>query len=141
MTTSTYQLRAFGLVLVLTAFSSGLEIFTPFHNLPPRSLLDYYQLIKNPQSLKGIQKRVRGIHGRNPPTWITDFQSWDAFEHEISFIWRNAKEYNEDGSEIFELASELEVRLYCSRVIERIMADNATTDILQATACPREITG
>jgi Bromodomain len=59
--------------------------------------------------LKGVQKRVRGIHGRNPPTGITDFHSWDSFEQEMSFIWRNAREYNEDGSEIFELAGELEV--------------------------------
>lgn len=88
---------------------SGLEIFTPFNNLPPRTLTDYYQIIRYPQSLKGIQKRVRGIHGRNPATGITDFQSWDAFEQEMRYIWRNAREYNEDGSEIFELAGELEV--------------------------------
>jgi hypothetical protein len=60
--------------------------------------------------LKGVLKRVRGIHGRNPPTGVTDFQSWDSFEQEMSLIWRNAREYNEDGSEIFDLAGELEVR-------------------------------
>ena len=27
----------------------------------------------------------------------------------MGLIWRNAREYNEDGSEIFELAGELEV--------------------------------
>ena len=28
----------------------------------------------------------------------------------MSFIWRNAKEYNEDGSDMFNLATEFEVR-------------------------------
>jgi Bromodomain len=85
-----------------------LEIFTPFHHLPSRKLVDYYQVIKHPVSLLAIQKRIRGIHGRNQATWITDFQSWKAFEEEASFIWKNAREYNEDSSEIFELAGELE---------------------------------
>ncbi|KAF2459805.1 Bromodomain-containing protein [Lineolata rhizophorae] len=87
---------------------SGLEIFTPFANLPPRTLTDYYQLIKHPVSLKAIQKRVRGIQGRSPPTWVTEFKSWDEFETEVSYIWNNAREYNEDGSDIFDLAGEFE---------------------------------
>lgn len=29
----------------------------------------------------------------------------------MSYIWRNAQEYNEDGSEIFELAAELKVSI------------------------------
>jgi len=61
--------------------------------------------------LKGVQKRVRGIHGRNTATGATDFPSWDSFEREMGLIWRNAREYNEDGSEIFELAGELEVNI------------------------------
>jgi hypothetical protein len=103
----------------LTMARTELEIFSPFHNLPPRTLQDYYQLIRHPQSLKGILKRVKGIHGRTPATGITDFQSWDSFENEVSYIWRNAKEYNEDGSEIFNLAGELEVLLHaaiCTRL-------------------------
>jgi hypothetical protein len=30
----------------------------------------------------------------------------------MSFIWRNAKDYNEDGSEMFDLAGQLEVSLH-----------------------------
>lgn len=93
----------------------GLEIFTPFVNLPSRRLEDYYRTIKHPVSLKGVQKRIKGIHGRAPPTGITDFKTWDAFEHEISFIWRNAKEFNQDGSEMYNLAGEFEVS-FCKRV-------------------------
>ncbi len=66
-------------------------------------------------SLKGVQKKVRGVHGRNQPTWVTDLKSWDAFETEVSYIWHNAREYNEDGSEIFNLAGDLEVS-YCQSI-------------------------
>lgn len=38
----------------------GLEIYFPFVNLPSRTLTDYYRLIKEPVSLKGVQKKVRG---------------------------------------------------------------------------------
>lgn len=87
----------------------GLDIFQPFVVLPPRTLTDYYQLIKNPVSLKGVQKKVKGAVGRNPATGATVLNSWDAFEEEFSYIWRNAQEYNEDGSDIFNLSNELKV--------------------------------
>ncbi|KAI5366470.1 putative bromodomain-containing protein [Septoria linicola] len=86
----------------------GLEIFTPFVFLPSRSLVDYYRYIKHPVSLKSVQKRVRGQHGRNAPTGISDFKTWDTFEQEVSFIWRNARDYNEDGSDMYALAGDLE---------------------------------
>ncbi|KAF2187628.1 Bromodomain-containing protein [Zopfia rhizophila CBS 207.26] len=87
---------------------SGLQIFQPFVNLPSRSLKDYYQLIKHPVSLSAVQKKVRGVVGRNPPTGITDLKSWSAFEDEVRMIWRNAREYNEDSSEIYNLSIEFE---------------------------------
>jgi hypothetical protein len=86
----------------------GILIFTPFINLPTRSLTDYYSLIKHPMSLKGVQKKVRGQRGREGPTGKTDLKSWQALEDEMSLIWQNAREYNEDGSAIYELAGELE---------------------------------
>ncbi|KAL9072936.1 MAG: hypothetical protein Q9157_004926, partial [Trypethelium eluteriae] len=86
----------------------GLEIYTPFVTLPPRSLADYYQVIKNPVSLNTVRKKVRGQQGRNQPTGITELKSWDSFENEMSYIWRNAREYNEDGSDISNLSLELE---------------------------------
>lgn len=88
----------------------GLQIYRPFTNLPSRSLEDYYKLIKHPVCLKSVHKRARGKHGRADETGISDFKTWDQFENEISFIWRNARDYNEDGSEMFELAGEFEVR-------------------------------
>ncbi|TIA10617.1 Bromodomain-containing protein [Aureobasidium pullulans] len=58
-------------------------------------------IIKKPTSLAGIKKQVRGKQG-------SDFKNWDAFEEEVSYIWRNARIYNEDGSDIFNLSVELE---------------------------------
>lgn len=84
-------------------------IFAPFIHLPPRTLLDYYKLIKHPVSLKSVQKAVRGIKGREPPTGSTFLKSWHAFEDEFSYIWKNARDYNEDGSDLFILSEELEV--------------------------------
>lgn len=98
-------------LLDLLTSGRGLEIYTPFVNLPTRKLEEYYKTIRHPVSLKGVQKRIRGIHGRAPPTGITDFKTWDAFEDEVSFIWRNARDFNEDGSDMYELAGEFEVIL------------------------------
>jgi hypothetical protein len=74
--------------------------------------VEYYRYIKYPISLKGIVKRIRGIHGRNDPTGKTDYKTWDAFETEVSFVWRNARDFNEDGSDMYTLAGEFEVGRY-----------------------------
>lgn len=39
----------------------------------------------------------------------TSFPTWQSFEEEMNYIWRNAREFNEDGSEIVILAGKLEV--------------------------------
>lgn len=78
-------------------------------NLPPRSLKDYYQVIKEPLSLKKLQKLVKGIHGRGERSGVTEYKSWAAFEEKASLLWQNAYFYNEDGSDIADMAKELEV--------------------------------
>lgn len=80
-----------------------------FLNLPSRELRDYYRVIKHPVCLRGLQKQIRGVKGREKPTGHTLLKSWQAFDEESSYIWNNAREYNEDGSVISELATELEV--------------------------------
>ncbi|KAI5864805.1 Bromodomain-containing protein [Durotheca rogersii] len=87
---------------------SDYAYFEPFVYLPPRSLKDYYEIIAEPLSLKALQKQVRGQHGRGGATYVSDFKSWAAFEDQASLIWKNAYHYNEDGSEIFLMAQELE---------------------------------
>ncbi|KAI0410174.1 Bromodomain-containing protein [Xylaria palmicola] len=82
--------------------------FEPFIFLPPRTLRDYYEVIAEPLSLKKLQKQVRGQHGRLEATYVSDFKGWAAFEDQASLIWKNAYHYNEDGSDIFAMAQELE---------------------------------
>ncbi|KAJ2973180.1 hypothetical protein NUW58_g9002 [Xylaria curta] len=82
--------------------------FEPFIYLPPRTLRDYYEVITEPLSLKKLQKQVRGQHGRLEATYVSDFKGWAAFEDQASLIWKNAYHYNEDGSDIFTMAQELE---------------------------------
>ncbi|PHH67317.1 hypothetical protein CDD81_80 [Ophiocordyceps australis] len=82
--------------------------FEPFQNLPPRSLKDYYKVIDDPMSLKKLQKMVKGIHGRNGATGVSVFKSWSAMAEKAKLLWTNAMYYNEEGSEIFELALELQ---------------------------------
>lgn len=91
---------------------SGNLISANFLNLPSRSLQDYYRVVRHPVSLKGVSKIVQGIRGRDPAPVppATLFKSWDAFESELSYVWRNARIYNEDGSAIVELAEEIQVR-------------------------------
>lgn len=98
------------IVPTLIMSSSGQLISIDFLNLPPRQLQDYYRIIKHPVCLKSVQKLVRGIKGREKPTGISFFKSWHAFESELDYIWNNAREYNEDESEIVKLAGQVEVR-------------------------------
>ncbi|KAL2135503.1 hypothetical protein VTI74DRAFT_8234 [Chaetomium olivicolor] len=81
--------------------------FLDFINLPPRTYKDYFAVITSPLSLKGLQKLVKGIHGRQPATGISDFKTWAAFEEKASLLWTNAHFYNEEGSVIHTLATEL----------------------------------
>lgn len=81
--------------------------FLDFINLPPRSFKDYFAVITEPLSLKGLQKLVKGIYGRASPTGISEFKSWAAFEEKASLLWNNAHYYNEEGSVIYDLATEL----------------------------------
>ena len=95
--------------------------FEPFMNLPPRALKDYYQLIEEPISLKKLQKLVKGVHGRGDATGVSDFKSWTAFEEKASLLWENAFYYNEEGSEISEMARELKVSIeFVSYCVKRI---------------------
>ena len=66
-------------------------------------------MIKDPVSLKKLQKLVKGIHGRNDTKGVSDFKSWGQFEEKVKLLWENAYFYNEEDSEIYSLAQELEV--------------------------------
>ncbi|EPQ62197.1 BgtA-20314 [Blumeria graminis f. sp. tritici] len=81
--------------------------FEPFITLPSRKeYKDYYNIITHPVALKDLQRAVRGIRLKTPGT--SEFKTWSAFEGETSYIWKNAFLYNEDNSEIFKLAREMQ---------------------------------
>ncbi|CAM1504446.1 Fc.00g020370.m01.CDS01 [Cosmosporella sp. VM-42] len=82
--------------------------FEPFINLPPRALKDYYKVINDPVSIRKLQKMVKGVHGRGDVKGSSDFKTWSAFEEKAKLLWTNAYFYNEEGSEIYALAQELE---------------------------------
>lgn len=63
-------------------------------------------------SLSAIKKKVQGVVGRDAPTGHTLFKSWDAFEQAMSLVWKNARIYNEDGSDLNNLSLELEVGIH-----------------------------
>ncbi|OAA55226.1 bromodomain protein [Niveomyces insectorum RCEF 264] len=86
----------------------GYAYFEPFFNLPSRTLKDYFQVIKDPLSLKKLQKLVKGIRSRTERLGVSEYKSWAAFEEKASLLWENAYYYNEDGSPIANLAKELE---------------------------------
>ncbi|GAD92639.1 conserved hypothetical protein [Paecilomyces variotii No. 5] len=87
----------------------GTEVGLPFVNKPDRNLYkDYYEIIQHPVSLRTIQRQVRGTDGRKSGARTTAFPTWLSFEEEMEYIWRNAREFNEDGSEIFIYAGVLE---------------------------------
>jgi hypothetical protein len=87
-------------------------------------------------------KKVRGHHGRNAPTWKTDFHTWDALEEEMSYIWDNCRTYNEDGSDMFNLAGDLEVRVILILITWPIagsqLAYNTTGSLPRKAGCGQE---
>ncbi|KAK2741046.1 hypothetical protein FQN57_005783 [Myotisia sp. PD_48] len=88
---------------------TGQEVFHPFLNLPDKVLYkEYYEIIPHPVSLRAIIKRVRGTNKRKVADRTPPFKTWAAFEEEVSYLWKNARTFNEDQSEIVEIAGELE---------------------------------
>ncbi|KAM0222756.1 hypothetical protein ACHAPA_001284 [Fusarium lateritium] len=86
--------------------------FEAFINLPPRSLKEYFKVISEPVSIRKLQKMVKGMHARGETTGSSDFKSWASFEEKAKLLWTNAYFFNEEGSEIYSVAQELEEFFY-----------------------------
>ncbi|PCG91025.1 Bromodomain [Penicillium occitanis (nom. inval.)] len=87
----------------------GREVGGPFLYKPDKNLYkEYYEIIQHPVSLRSILKQVRGIEGRKPHSHKTAFPTWQMFADEMEYVWGNAREFNEEGSEIVDLANILE---------------------------------
>jgi hypothetical protein len=101
-------------ILLTSHARDEFPMFLPFLKLPTRDdLPDYYKVVSNPIDLTSLRKRIRGVRGKQAATGISEFKTWAAFEEEASYLWRNAFHYNEDGSDIFVLAKELQVSTKC----------------------------
>lgn len=110
--------------------------FEPFIKLPDRKLKDYYQVIPHPVSFNTLRKHIRGSHTKSETIGTSDFKSWDAFEEEVSSIWKNARHYNEDGSAISALADNLEVS-YIASLSYLILIYNQRFSSINALPQPR----
>jgi len=64
-----------------------------------RDYPDYYRVIKRPTSISDVRSMVEK----------DQIKDWDTFSREMRLIWDNAKEYNQEGSDIYEMAEKLEV--------------------------------
>jgi acyl-[acyl carrier protein]--UDP-N-acetylglucosamine O-acyltransferase len=72
----------------------------PFLALPLRSdYPDYYEQIKTPVSLEQIRRRLQA----------RQYSNIDELRNAFETIWRNAKRYNQKGSDIYERARQLHV--------------------------------
>ncbi|CAN8100916.1 unnamed protein product [Discula destructiva] len=126
--------------------------FEPFIQLPDKSLKDYYQLIDTPMSLKKMWRAIQGMQGRSGKTGASLYKTWAAFEQEANLLWTNAQYYNEEGSEIYDLAGELRDAFYeqfneARAVVQepsqpkiKLRAPSAAQPPLSAPAKPKRIT-
>ena len=75
-------------------------IIDPFLDLPPKSSYpDYYELIKNPVCMKQIETKINK----------KQYQSLKQFRHDIGLLCNNCRQYNEDGSMLYNDANLIEV--------------------------------
>ena len=75
-------------------------IIDPFLDLPPKNLYpDYYELIKEPICMKQIENKINK----------KQYQSVKQFRQDIALLCSNCRQYNEDGSVLYEDANLIEV--------------------------------
>ena len=76
-------------------------IIDPFIELPPRNdYPDYYQHIKQPICMDQIQKKINK----------KQYQGIKEFRNDIGLLCNNCRQYNEDGSVLYQDANLIEVR-------------------------------
>lgn len=64
-----------------------------------RDYPDYYKTISRPTSISDARSLVEK----------DSIQDWDALAREVRLIWDNAKQYNQEDSDIYAMAEKLEV--------------------------------
>ncbi|KAK0713780.1 hypothetical protein B0T26DRAFT_873826 [Lasiosphaeria miniovina] len=90
-----------------------------FEKLPDKAELpDYYTAIRNPVALDLIKKK----HKRKK------YQNVDQVLQDLELMFENAKEYNEEGSEVYEDAVELQKQARILTELEKAKPDDAFRD-------------
>ena len=75
-------------------------IIDPFLDLPPKNLYpDYYELIKDPICMKQVENKINK----------KQYQSVKQFRQDIALLCSNCRQYNEDGSVLYEDANLIQV--------------------------------
>ena len=75
-------------------------IIDPFIELPPRHAYpDYYDLIRQPICMDQIQKKINK----------KQYQGIKEFRNDIGLLCNNCRQYNEDGSVLYQDANLIEV--------------------------------
>lgn len=86
----------------------------------------YYDMIKSPMWLKKVTTNIsRSV-----------YRDMESFERDMMQIWTNARIYNVDGSEIFELANELEAlfqQVYQAKLSELNLNKSANASTYEGT--------
>jgi ATP-dependent helicase STH1/SNF2 len=78
-------------------------IIDPFVELPPRNdYPDYYQLIKQPICMKQIETKINK----------KQYQNLKQFRQDVGLLCANCRQYNEDGSVLYNDANIIEVCSY-----------------------------
>jgi len=75
-------------------------LIDPFIELPPKAHYpDYYMLIREPMCMEDIKKRVNR----------KAYQGLDEFWADVKLLVANCKQYNEDGSVLYQDAGTIQV--------------------------------
>ena len=88
-----------------------------FEKLPDKtSMPEYFAEIKRPISVEQIKKSLKRRR----------YKTFDHFLGDLNLMFNNAKQYNEDGSEIFEAAATLQVE---ARKVAEIEMNKSDSDL------------
>ena len=91
------------------------QLIRHFEKLPDKvTMPEYFSEIKSPMSIEMLKRNIKRNH----------YRSVDHFMAHVDMMFNNAKEYNEDGSEIFEDASTLQAEAHKLAEIEKNKPDS-----------------
>jgi chromatin structure-remodeling complex subunit RSC1/2 len=97
----------------------GNPLVAPFERLPDKVIVpDYYQIIANPIALDSIKKKAKR----------KKYQTVDQALSDLELMFDNAKLYNEDDSEVYEAAVQLQQQARVLAEQEKLKPDDDFRD-------------